>query len=297
MTRRLPALLLPALALAGIAAGLALRLAGAPTAAQQLWLASLLLTSLPLVWNTIAGLFRARFAADIVATLAILTAVLLQQPLAGLLVVLMQSGGEALERFAEGRASRAVRELEARAPRQAHRLVGELVEDLPAEAVRPGDLLLIRPGELVACNSVVVRGRSHVDASALTGEPIPITAVAGTALLSGSLNQEGSLTVRATATAGESEYAQIVQLVRAAQSSKAPVQRLADRYAAWFTPLTLLVCLVAYLASRDPIRVLAVLVVATPCPLILATPVAVIGGINRAARHSLPYRHRTGTAG
>lgn len=294
MNRRLPALLLPVLALAGIAAGLTLRLAGAPTAAHHLWLAGLLVTSLPLVWNTIAGLFRARFAADIVATLAILTAVLLQQPLAGLLVVLMQSGGEALERYAEGRASRAVRELEARAPRQAHRLVGEQVDDVPAEAVRPGDRLLVRPGELVACNCVVVSGRSHVDASALTGEPIPITADAGTTLLSGSLNLEGSLTVRATATAGESEYARIVQLVRAAQSSKAPVQRLADRYAAWFTPLTLLVCLVAYLASRDPMRVLAVLVVATPCPLILATPVAVIGGINRAARRGILFR--TGAA-
>ena len=225
--------------------------------------------------------------------LAIVTALMLGEPLAGLIVVLMQTGGEALERYAQGRASEAVRELEAAAPRVAHRIVGGQVDDVPAELVTVGDDLLLRPGELLACDAVVLEGRSHVDGSRITGEPVPVSALPGVRLLSGSLNIEGPLTVRATAPASESQYARIVELVRTAQASKSPLQRLADRYAVWFTPLTLAVCAGAYLLSGDPTRVLAVLVVATPCPLILATPVAVVGGINRAARRGIIFRHGT----
>jgi len=232
-----------------------------------------------------------RFAADLVAMLAIVAALALGEPLAGLIVVLMQTGGEALERYAEGRASAAVHELEAAAPRLAHRLAAGELEDIPAEQVAVGDEVLVRPGELVPCDGLVLGGRSQVDTARLTGEPLPVAAAEGTRLLSGSLNLDGPLTLRATARAEESQYARVVQLVRTAQESKAPLQRLADRYAAWFTPLTLLVCLTAYLATRDPVRVLAVLVVATPCPLILATPVAVVGGINRAARYGIIFRH------
>jgi heavy metal translocating P-type ATPase len=226
-----------------------------------------------------------------VAALAIATAIALQQPVAGLVVVLMQTGGEALERYAEGRASRALRMLEDAAPRIAHRWRGAVVEDVSVEAIDIGDELLIRPGETVPCDGMVVDGRSHVDSSAITGEPVPITAIAGVALLSGSLNQEGALRLRASARAEESQYARIVEMVRTAQASKAPLQRLADRYAVWFTPITLAVCVIAYVLTRDPVRILAVLVVATPCPLILATPVAIIGGINRAARSRIIVRH------
>ncbi|HSJ75071.1 MAG TPA: heavy metal translocating P-type ATPase, partial [Gemmatimonadales bacterium] len=162
-----------------------------------------------------------------------------------------------------------------------------------AELIKVGDQLLLRPGELLASDAVVLEGRSHVDASRLTGEPVPVSAHPGVRLLSGSLNIEGPLTVRATAPASESQYARIVELVRTAQESKSPLQRLADRYAVWFTPLSLAVCALAYLLSGDPGRVLAVLVVATPCPLILATPVAVVGGINRAARQGIIFRHGT----
>jgi heavy metal translocating P-type ATPase len=258
-----------------------------------LWSAGLTLTGGPVVWKTLRGIAAGRFAADLVAMLAIVTALILGEPLAGLIVVLMQTGGEALERYAQGRASEAVRELEAAAPRVAHRMLGAEVEDVPAELVRVGDHLLLRPGELLACDAVVLEGRSHVDASRLTGEPVPVSAHPGTRLLSGSLNVEGPLTVRATAPASESQYARIVELVRTAQESKSPLQRLADRYAVWFTPLTLAVCAGTYLLSGDPTRVLAVLVVATPCPLILATPVAVVGGINRAARRGIIFRHGT----
>jgi heavy metal translocating P-type ATPase len=234
-----------------------------------------------------------RFAADLVAMLAIIGALLLREPLAGLIVVLMQTGGEALEHYAQGRASEALRELESAAPRLAHRIVGGNVVDVEADVVRVGDELLLRPGELLACDATVVEGRSHVDTSRLTGEPAPVTAEAGTHLLSGSLNLEGPLTLRVTAPASESQYARIVELVRTAQGSKAPLQRLADRYAVWFTPITLALCAITYVLSGDATRVLAVLVVATPCPLILATPVAVIGGINRAARHGIIFRNGT----
>jgi heavy metal translocating P-type ATPase len=212
-------------------------------------------------------------------------------PLAGLVVVIMRQGGAALERYAEGRASAAVRELEAAAPRVAHRISGDDTVDVEAGAIVAGDLLLIRPGELIPCDGVVIEGASDVDTSALTGEPVPVPAVPGSVLMSGSLNGSGVLRVRTTARAAESQYARIVELVRTAQSHKAPLQRMADRYAVWFTPFTIVVCAVTFVATRDWMRVLAVLVVATPCPLILATPVAFVGGINRAARRHVVIRN------
>lgn len=258
---------------------------------DRIWYTGLLLTGVPVIWTTLRQAARGHFATDLVAMLAVVGAVALDEPLAGLVIVLMQTGGEALEHYAEGRASAAVRELEAAAPRLAHRLRDGAVEDLRAEDVRIGDVLLVRPGELVPCDSVVLSGRSAVDVSRLTGEPMPLSASEGTELASGSGNGEGALTVRATALASESQYARIVELVRSAQASKAPLQRLADRYAVWFTPITLVVCAIAWWWSGDPRRALAVLVVATPCPLILATPIAIIGGINRAARRQVIVRH------
>ncbi len=281
---------LPALALLVIAAGLILHSLGRGEAAQTTWLAGLVLTGVPVLWKSVQDLRRGAFASDIVAGLAVLTAILLQQPLAGLIVVLMQTGGEALERYAEGRASAAVRALEDAAPRRAHRQRNGTTEDIPADLIVVGDTLLVRPGELVPCDGVVVSGRSWLDTSRLTGEPIPREAAPGTKLLSGFGNTDGALVMRATARAQESQYARIVELVRSAEASKSPLQRLADRAAGWFTPVTLLVCAVTWLITRDPMRVLAVLVVATPCPLILATPIAMIGGINRAARRQVVLR-------
>jgi heavy metal translocating P-type ATPase len=293
VTRRLPPALLPAAALLFILGGLFLRLQPELAGWSRLiWMAGLALTGLPVALRTLLGLLRGRAATDVVAMLAIVGALLLDEPLAGLVVVLMQTGGEALERFAEGRASAAVRALEAAAPRWAHRLGADgRVEDILAASVAVGDQLLVRPGEMLPCDAIVTSGRSHVDESRLTGESLPITAEAGTRLPSGSVNGEGPLTVRAELVAADSLYARIVELVRSAQASKAPLQRMADRYATWFTPLTLAVCVVAYLASQDATRVLAVLVVATPCPLILAAPVAIIGGLNRAARRQIVVRN------
>jgi heavy metal translocating P-type ATPase len=273
-------------------AGLLLRfLPAPPLSAHTMWTGGLWIIGLPLLFRTTLGVFRGRFAADVVAALAILTAIVLDQPFAGLVIVLMQTGGEALEHFAERRASAAVRALEAEAPRRANRLVGDQVVDVEAEAIVVGERILARPGEMVPCDGVVVSGLAQVDVARLTGEPLPLRAAPGTELRSGSIILDGPLVIRVTAVAGASLYARIVELVRTAQASKAPLQRAADRYAVWFTPLTLLVAAAAWLVSRDPLRVLAVLVVATPCPLILATPVAIIGGMNRAARRQIIIRH------
>jgi heavy metal translocating P-type ATPase len=285
--------LLPAGALFFIITGLVLRFAVGADAASLVWGAGLAVTGAPVVWNTLRGVAAGRLAADVVAMLAIVAALLLGEPLAGLIVVLLQTGGEALEHYAEGRASEAVRELEAAAPRIAHRIGAGDPEEIPVDAVVVGDHLLVRPGELIPCDCEVVEGTSAVDTSRITGEPIPVSARPGIRFLSGSQNLESPLRIRATAPAGESQYARIVELVRTAQASKSPLQRMADRYAVWFTPLTLAVCGAAYALSGDPVRALAVLVVATPCPLIIATPVAVIGGINRAARYGIVFRHGT----
>jgi heavy metal translocating P-type ATPase len=259
--------------------------------ANRIWFAGLVITAAVPVWNTVRNMLRGEFAADVVAILAIVSAAALYQPFAGLVVVIMLTGGAALERYAEGRAGAAVAALEQAAPRQAHiRRADGSVHDVAAESVQVGDLLLIRPGELIPCDGDVVDGRSHVDASAISGEPLAVPVAVGSKVVSGSANVDGPLTVSASASAGESQYLRIVELVRNAQGSKAPLQRLADKAAVWFTPLTLLICAVTYAITRDTNRVLSVLMVATPCPLILATPIAIIGGINRCARRQIIIR-------
>ena len=285
----------PLFATVVIVAGLVAR-AAAPAARydRTIWYAGLVVAGSLVVWRTVQGAMRGQFASDVVATLAIVASALLGQPFVGLVIVIMQTGGEALERYAEGRASDAVRALESVAPRIAHRMRdARSIEDVPVDAVAPDDVLLVRPGELVPCDAIVVDGSAHVDVSMLTGEPLPLFASRDTKLMSGSANLDGALTIRALAPARESQYARIVALVRSAQASKAPLQRIADRYAVWFTPATLAVCAIAYVTSGDWLRVLAVLAVATPCPLILATPVAVIGGINCAARRHIIMRNGT----
>lgn len=214
---------IPAIVIAFVIAGAALRVGAADhRLGDWTWMAGLVLTGAPVAWRTLRGMARGHFATDIVAMLAIVTAVVLGQPLAGLIVVLMQTGGESLERYAEGRASRAVRALEEQAPRIAHRLEAHAVVDLAVDQVRVGDRLIVRPGEMVPCDCEVVDGESHVDTSRLTGEPMPLHAAPGVPLMSGSLNGDGALVVTASALARDSQYARIVDLVRSAEASKAP---------------------------------------------------------------------------
>ncbi|HEX9166021.1 MAG TPA: heavy metal translocating P-type ATPase, partial [Gemmatimonadales bacterium] len=286
------AALRPAAALLFLLIGLGVRFPGGnPAGADTVWMVGLVVVGLPIAFRTAAGALRGRLAADLVAALAIVGALLLHQPFAGLIVALMQTGGEALERYAERRASTAVRELEAQAPRIAHRLAAAGLVDLPAEQIEVGDVIVVRPGEMVPCDGVVIEGTAAVDIARVTGEPVPLEGQPGAQLRSGSLVLDGPLTLQVHTVANESLYARIVELVRTAQASKAPLQRLADRVAVWFTPVTLVACVAAWYWSGDPDRVLAVLVVATPCPLILATPVAIIGGINRAAKQRIIMRH------
>ena len=257
----------------------------------QIWMAGLIITSIPILTATVRGMVRGIFAADLVAALAVIASVLLGQPVVGLVIVLMQSGGESLERYAEGKASNALRALENAAPGIVHRIRGERVEDVDVNAARIGDTILVRPGEMIPCDGEVFQGTSHVDTSSLTGEPMPERVSTGSKVMSGWFNRESPLVIRVLAIARESQYARIVELVREAQTTKAPLQRIADRYAIWFTPITIIVCAVTFALSRDWTRVLAVLAIATPCPLILATPVAILGGMNRSARHQILVRN------
>jgi heavy metal translocating P-type ATPase len=255
----------------------------APGFARWVFLATLLLGGVPLVLQTLRGILSGRFAADIVAMLAIVTALVVGQYFAGAVIALMQSGGEALERYAMGKASSSLEALLARAPKVGHVVQDGQVTDVPVDEIRVGDHLLVRPGDIVPVDGEVTSGTSAVDQAALTGEPLPIRAAPGTRLFSGSVNLDGALGMRALRAADSSQYQQIVRLVERARREKPPIQRLADRFAVWFTPLTLAMCGVAWISTGSATSVLAVLVVATPCPLILATPVAVIAGISRAA--------------
>jgi heavy metal translocating P-type ATPase len=283
--RRYPVALLAAL---GLATGGFVRLVLTdPATADRIFFMTLVAGGLPLVARTSWGLVRGRFAADVVAMLAIVGAVVFREYFAGAVVVLMQSGGEALEAYAMHRATASLEALLARAPKIAHRQAAGGLEDVPVEAVRVDDVLIVKPGDLVPVDAIVTAGTSAVDQSALTGEPLPIRALPGTSLMSGSVNLEGALTVRALRPSAESQYQQIVEMVEQARREKPPIVRIADRFAVWFTPLTLAMCGVAYAITHQPSSVLAVLVVATPCPLILAAPMAVIAAISRAAAEGI----------
>jgi heavy metal translocating P-type ATPase len=232
-------------------------------------------------------MLRGVFASDIVATLAIVTAALMNQAFAGAVVVLMQSGGEAMERYGFRRASSSLHALLQRAPRLAHRKKRDALENIEVSEVKVGDILIVPQGDLIPVDGTIVQGQAEIDEAALTGEPLTCMKGEGASVLSGSLNVNGAFEMRADKISEESQYATIIRLVRKAQEEKAPIQRLADRYAVYFTPLTLLISCIGWLLTKDPKTILSVLVVATPCPLILAAPVAVISGMNRAAQEGI----------
>lgn len=248
-----------------------------------IWFATLIVGGLPIVYETLKGMLHGQFAADIVAMLAIITAALTDQAFAGAVVVLMQSGGEAIEFYGLRRASSSLTALLERAPRIARRKKDDTLEEIDVKDVKVNDLLIVRPGDLVPVDGTIMEGTAEIDESALTGEPLTRSKTVGDQLLSGSVDVNGAISMRADKVSQESQYAKIVTLVKKAQEEKAPIQRLADRYAIFFTPLTLIMAAIGFLITRDFTTILAVLVVATPCPLILATPIAVICGINKAS--------------
>lgn len=274
--------------LVGIAAFLALR---SSELAQWIWLGTLIAGGVPVVWDTIRGMLRGHFASDIVAMLAIITAILANEALPGVVIVIMQSGGKALEDYALRRASSSLDALLSRSPRIAYRKKGDTLEEIDVSSIRVGDLVVVRPGDLVPVDGHVTKGNAIIDESALTGEPLPKDKNVESELFSGTVNVGDAFEMMADKVSEDSQYAKIVQLVKKAQTEKAPIQRLADRYAVWFTPITLVVSFFGWAITGNLETILSVLVVATPCSLIFATPVAIMSGINKAAKSGIMVKN------
>lgn len=232
----------------------------------------------------IRAIIRGRFGLDILAVTAITAATLVGEYWAALIVVLMLTGGEALEDYAAQRSKRELTALLGRAPQTAHLLEGEQTRDVPVDALQVGDVVLVRPGELVPVDAVLLSSAATFDESSLTGESIPVERVSGEIIPSGVVNGSTAIQLRAQATAEASQYQQIVRLVAEAAGSKARVVRLADRYAVPFTLFALALAATAWIVSGDPVRFAEVLVVATPCPLLIAAPVAFMAGMSRSAK-------------
>jgi heavy metal translocating P-type ATPase len=262
-------------------------LAGRGDIANWILLAVALLGGIPLLWETLKQLFHKEFGVDVIAILAIGGSIALGQYLAGALVVLMLSGGEALEAYALRRARSSLSALAERAPRAAHIWRDEELITIPAEQVEVDMVIVVKPGEQIPVDGTVTSGTSSVSEADLTGEPVPVRKSPGSLVLSGSVNLDGVLEVRASKRSTESKYAQIVHLVEEAQAQKAPIHRLADRYSVWFTIAAVSLAGLAWVLSGDSVYALAVMVCASPCPLILATPIAIMSGIDLAARNGI----------
>ena len=267
--------------------GITLALAGAGWLVQPIFSVYALAIAAWQAVGMLRQLLRREFGLDVLAITAIVATVLVGEFVAALVVVLMLTGGEALEDYANRRAKRELDALLARAPQQAHVARDGSYVDVPVDEVEVGDVLLVRPAELVPVDGVLLSPHAAVDESSLTGESIPVDKSAGDALLSGSVNGADAVELRASSPASASQYQRIVALVAEAAASRAPVVRLADRYAVPFTALSLVIGGVAWLVSGDPVRFAEVLVLATPCPLLIAAPVAFVGGMSRAARNGL----------
>src|SRR6266516_558954 len=278
---------LPSGALALLLVSRVLWLLGRTDLANWVLFTIVLLGGLPLLWETVQHLWHREVSIDFIAVLAITGSLLLDQYLAGAFVVLMLSGGEALEAFALQRARSSLSALADRAPRTAHVWQDEQLVNIPAEQVEVDMEVVVKPGELIPVDGIVVEGSSSVSEADLTCEPVPVRKSTGMLVLSGSVNLDGVLEVRASKRSAESKYAQIVRLVQEAQEKKAPIHRLADRYSVAFTVAALLLASLARFFSKDSVFALAVLVCATPCPLILATPIAIMSGIDVAAHYGI----------
>ena len=279
------ALILAGLAVAAIAVGGGLTLLGHGSAGHTVWAVAVSILAAELSFEVGRTIVVERsLGVDTIALVAMVGALALGQELAGAVVGLMFSGGAALESIASHRARRELSALIERAPKIAHLRSGDQLVQVPAEVVEPGDVVLVRPGEVVPVDGTVLSPEAVVDTSALSGEPLPETLSRGLSVLSGTANAGAPFEVRADRPARESAYAALVRLVAAAQKQRAPFVRMADRYAGFFLPATLVVAGLAWALSGEAVRALAVAVVATPCPLILAAPIALVSGLSRAAR-------------
>ena len=245
------------------------------------------LSLIPLLTDIYKDLRHGTYGVDILAATAIGASVLLGEYWAGMIIVLMLTGGEALEDYAEHRAKTELDSLLSRAPKKARLVKGAKTVDILASAVKVNDKLLIRPGELVPVDALILDGQASLDEASLTGESLPVEKKPGDQLLSGSVNLDGVITVKALRKAADSQYEQIIKMVRSAAAQQSPFVRLADRYSIPFTLLAYGIATSVWVASGDPMRFLQVIVVATPCPLILAAPIALISGMSRSAKHGV----------
>jgi heavy metal translocating P-type ATPase len=286
--------LIAALAIVAIAAHLVLRYAIRPAGgalglpARELPLvAALALGGLPLVAGLVRGLFRLQFSSDLLAGISIVTSVILGEYLAGTLVVLMLSGGQALETYAVRSASSVLQALARRMPSTAHRKTDGRMIDVPLDDVAVGDQLVVFPHEICPVDGTVIEGHGSMDESYLTGEPYVMSKVPGADVLSGAINGEAALTIRAERRAVDSRYAKIMRVMRESEQHRPKLRRLGDQLGAVYTPLAVGIAVAAWVVSGDAVRFLSVLVVATPCPLLIAIPVSIIGSISLAARRGI----------
>jgi heavy metal translocating P-type ATPase len=275
------------LAILAAAGGLVLELTKLHTAAHWTLGIISIIAVLPIVGDMWQDLRTGRYGIDILAVTAIVASVILGQYWAGIVIVVMFTGGAALEDYAEHRAKTELDALLSRVPHQANVIRKGKTLSVPVNEIRVDDLILIKPGDVVPADAVIVIGTADFDESSLTGESLPQSKKVGDELLSGSINIDGAITAKCARAAKDSQYEQIIKLVRAASNSQAPVVRLADRYSVPFTLASYSIALSAWTLSHQAIRFLEVIVVATPCPLLLAAPIAVISGMSRAAKHGI----------
>ena len=267
-----------------LAIGGLLALAGHEAAAGAVWAAATVLGIVPGVLWVIGAARQGRLGVDLIAVLAQVGTLAVGEYLAGAIITVMLASGRLLEARAAARAERDLRALVSRAPRTVQRYEQDGLVERGLEDVHPGDLLLVRPGDVLAVDGLVQSDAAVLDESALTGEPLPVSHGAADPVRSGTVNAGAAFDLRATTTAAESTYAGVVRLVEEAQASSAPFVRMADRFAVWFLVISVSLAAVAWAVSGDAVRAVAVLVVATPCPLILAAPVAIVSGLSRSAR-------------
>ena len=288
-----PEAIIAAIAVVAIGAHLLLRYAVASTAtvlaipAQAIPLLAALVAGSPLVFRLAVRLWRREFSSDLLAGISIVTAVLLGQYLAGTLVVLMLAGGQTLEALAVRRASFALQALARRMPSFAHLKRNGTIDDVPLAEVSVGDVVALFPHETCPVDGIVLDGRSTMNEAYLTGEPYLLPKAKGSAVLSGAINGEGALTIQAQKTAVDSRYAKIMRVMQASEQRRPRLRRLADRLGAVYTPLAVAIAVLAWVVSGEAVRFLAVLVVATPCPLLIAIPVSIIGSVSLAARRGI----------
>jgi len=284
-----PTTAIAALAVAAIVLHVVLRFGFhlGPVACRVPLLAVLAAGGLPLVCGLLRKLLRREFGSDLLGGISIVTSVLLGQYLAGSIIVLMLSGGEALESYALRSASSVLGALAQRMPSIAHRQRESEIEDVALDQVAVGDRLVVYPHDICPVDGVVIGGHGVMDESYLTGEPFQITKTTGSTVISGAINGELALTIRATKLAADSRYAKIMEVMRESEATRPRLRRLGDRLGAIYTPVALAVALLAWALSGEAVRFLAVLVIATPCPLLIAIPVAIIGSISLCARRAI----------